>query len=109
MNFNINFPAGYSVHDPLNDNIDINVIVGEDVYFGTLFTLKNINDIIEKGQPESKYFLATNMLIVKDLSKETILLAVQEVISDNYLNDVFDRIGDIDSIYGVPPNFGELI
>lgn len=107
MKYNINFPSSYSVKDTFNDNIDIHIIVKEDVYFGTLFTIENINEIILKSVSE-KYFWATNMLIVSDLEEVTIREVIGNLVESNYLEQIFEKIGTIDTVYGSPPVFGEL-
>ncbi len=94
MTFKIIFPAGYIVKDIANDNIDINVILSDGtVYFGTLFTLANIQYLL--SETTQVYFWSTNMLIVKDLSKSTIRYSISQVLQDEYFDVIFCKIGII--------------
>jgi hypothetical protein len=95
MDFKIIFPAGYNLIDELNDNCDINIIFENgDVYFATLFTPLNIQYLLNKdGEP---CFWATDMLIIKDLNKQTIREAIAQTIKDSYIEMAFSRIGQIE-------------
>lgn len=108
MYFKINFPIGYQVDNHSNDNIDINVILkNNDVFAFTLFTLKNISFLMSRDS--SNYFWAADMIIVKDLKLDTIKLAIKELLLDGYLENYFSKLGDVQSIFGNPPSYGELI
>jgi len=112
MEFKLNFPSGYHLSDTLNNNLDINVILGNDkVYFFTLFTLENINYLMNKKDSEfsNLYFWANDMLIVKDLKLETIKKTISDLIDKDYFDNIFVQIGDVTSIFGYPPIFGMLI
>jgi hypothetical protein len=111
MNFKINFPTEYQVKDLLNDNLDINVILDtEDVYFLCFFTTDNIINLMaqEIGTSSELYFWASDMVIVRDLSKETIKQAVNSIIESGQINQ-FTRIGNINSVFGKPPIYGEVL
>jgi hypothetical protein len=107
MKFKCHFPAGYAGTNITNDNVDIN-IVAEDgsIYFATLFTVENINSMMAKEQ--SPYFWATNMLIVKDLSLDTIRLSIESIINDGYLETITNKIGDIQTVFGEAYTFNSL-
>jgi hypothetical protein len=45
MNFKIIFPAGYSVTDPDNDNIDINIVLENRKVFLLQYLLWKMSDI----------------------------------------------------------------
>ena len=79
MDFKVIFlPVGYDIKDVSNDNTDVNVVLPNNkVYFGTLFTQKNIQVLMEKDK--QSFFWSTNMVIVKDLSRPTIHRAIQEL------------------------------
>jgi len=98
MNFIIAFPTGYKVDDVYNGNIDINVIVNdEEVYFGTIFTISNIQELMVKD--ESDYFWATDMVIVNNLSRKCIWNAVKEIVEENYITQIFSKIGNSHQIF----------
>lgn len=98
MDYKIVFPTGYNDVNQLNDNIDINIILSNgDVYWGTLFTIRNIQFLLQKEA--GSCFWATNMLIVKDLRKETLREAIAETLEDKYFEKVFSKIGDIKKQY----------
>lgn len=94
MDFKIIFPAGYQIKDVSNSNIDINIILKSgDVYWGTLFTIENIQHLLNKdGDP---CFWATDMLIVKDLTEKTIREAIDRMIKDDFFAKAFSKTGDI--------------
>lgn len=80
MRFKIIFPTGYQVADIFNDNIDINVVLENgDVFFGALFTISNLDYLLtESHEP---FFYASDLLIVKDLSKKNIRAAIESLVS----------------------------
>lgn len=99
MVYKVLFPTGYQVEDVLNDNMDVHIVTAKsDVFFGTLFTAVNVQELIAKQG--GSYFWATDMVIVKNLEKETIKKAIDEIIADGYLHQAFTRIGILEKIYG---------
>jgi hypothetical protein len=47
MEFKIYVPVGCQTVDPLDDSMDVNIIINNmDVYFATLFTIKNIEKLL---------------------------------------------------------------
>lgn len=91
------FPGGYQVKDIHNDNIDVNIIFENgDVYFATFFTLRNVESLMVKDQ--DIYFWATDLIIIKDLRRETIREAIAKIVSDGY-TDAFCKIGTIQTVY----------
>ncbi|WP_103905141.1 hypothetical protein [Sphingobacterium lactis] len=98
MQFKIMFPVPYQVRDIYNDNVDINIVLENgEVYFGTLFTLQNIKDIMESDS--GIYFWSTDMLILNDLSQESISNVIKKLLSDGILNQVFSKIGTVESVF----------
>jgi len=98
MQYKIMFPAPYQVLDIYNDNLDINIVLENgEVYFGTLFTLKNIQYLMESDS--DIYFWSTDMLIMKDLSYESISIVVKKLLDDGILKQVFSKIGTIESVF----------
>jgi hypothetical protein len=99
--FKIVFPGGYNVNDDNNDNIDLNIILPNGlVFFSTFFTISNIKTLIVKDN--EVYFWATDMVIVKNLTKETIKSTVHRMINDGYLELACSKIGEIHDVF---PNF----
>jgi len=105
--FKISFPSGYNIENISNDNIDMMVAFeDETVYYATLFTVSNIQELIEKDN--DVYFWAQNMFVVKDLSTTTIRKAVEKSIIDEYFHFIFDKIGTTKNIYGENMTFMQL-
>ncbi|NQX38626.1 hypothetical protein SAMN05421820_101657 [Pedobacter steynii] len=108
QDFKIRFPAGYQVNDIFNDNLDLNVIFPDNsVFFGTSFTVNNIQHLMEKGP--NNYFWAVDMFIVKDLEKITIKKAIQDAINDEYFNLIFSQIGSLSTVYGKSVNYDSIV
>lgn len=105
--FKIMFPSGFCVKNLDDDNIDVNVILPNGfVYFGTLFTLLNIRSLMKNS--DELYFWATDMIIVKDLKKETIRSTIFKIIEDGYLEMAFSKIGTIKDIYTDKNSYDEI-
>jgi hypothetical protein len=104
-NFKIVFPAGYQIKNYYNDNLDVNIILDSDkVFFGTLFTPMNI-DFLIKGDI---FFWATDMLVVRDLKKNTIRRAITKIINEGHLSNIFSEIGEINKVIPGKKNFSEI-
>ena len=100
----ISFPTGWEVEDIFDANLDINIISTEgEVFFVCLFTLKNIEKLMLHG--ETVAFWADDLIIVPDLSLNTIRLAADEVVE----NGLGTFIGNIEKVFGVPPIYGEIL
>lgn len=98
MQFKIMFPGPYQVRDIYNDNLDLNIVLENgEVYFGTLFTLENIKNLMESDR--DVYFWSTDMLILKDLSYESIYIVIKKLLNDGILKQVFSKIGTIESVF----------
>jgi uncharacterized membrane protein len=107
MDFKVIFPAGYRVENILNHNIDVNIILeNSEVYFGTLFTLLNVQYLLNKDNEPC--FWATDMLLVKDLSQNTIRESIALMIKNQCIEEAFTRIGTVYEIYGVS-NFEGIV
>jgi hypothetical protein len=97
MKFKIVFPVGHQIDDLNDDNIDVNIIlINEDVFFGTLFTIANIQSLLLKG--DRSFFWATDMIIVKDLRRETIDQAIQQLIDDEFIYSALTKIGTLKQV-----------
>lgn len=90
--YKIKFPAGYEGTHIEDGNIDINIILetGE-VFFGTLFTIKNIQRLMKKEE-FNLYFWSTDMVILKDLELTTIHQTIDSIIEEEMLSTIFCKI-----------------
>lgn len=87
FSFFVLFPGGYRVRDIFNDNVDIYIVLKSNyskVYTATIFTLENIKMILENNH--EKWFWASDFLIVKDLSRNTIYQSLDEILRNESLN-----------------------
>ncbi|MBT2622620.1 hypothetical protein [Chryseobacterium sp. ISL-6] len=106
--FKIVFPEGYNVNDYNDDNIDLNIIIPSgQVFFSTFLTILNINNLMIRDN--DLYFWATDMIIVKNLMKETIKSSVSKMISDRYLESACSEIGKIHEIFPDYNAYSDLI
>ena len=97
VEFKIHFPTGFKVEDPLDDFLDVNVVVLGTVYYVTLYTVKNVQKFFEM-HPGS-YFWCADMIIVKDLYIETIRSVINNIIVEGYLNEACSCIGLYEDIF----------
>lgn len=100
INFKIVFPTGYNPVDVSNDNFDINVIFSDGrIFWCTIYTPKNILTLLDNS--EESFFWATNMLIVRDLRRNTIRLAIEQSIENEIFISVAEEIGELknNSVY----------
>lgn len=105
--YKIKFPAGYDGTDVEDDNIDTHVILDTgQVFFATLFTLKNIERLMAKEK--FSYFRAEDMVILKNLELVTIHHVVEDVIKEEMLNIIFCEIGNVAKIYGEGKTFDTI-
>lgn len=108
QNFKIHFPVYYQVSDIHNDNMDLHVVLEDGrVFFGTFFTLQNIQDLMTKNR--TVYFWAEDMVVVEDLSRETIRKVVRQIINDEYIDEALSFIGTITEIYSDKFSFEEVV
>jgi hypothetical protein len=81
--------------DPADDNVDVFVTLQSgERYVATFFTLKNIQNIMDKwartGEYSGRYFWASDMIIARgDVSDETIRQIVEELVATDELRRVF--------------------
>lgn len=106
--FKIKFPSGYQVNDIFNDNIDLHIVLPDNrVFFGTAFTILNIQNLMKKGQ--SCYFWSTDMILLTDLKIFTIVKAIEETINEGFFELIFSEIGFLDILYSKNTNYDDLI
>ncbi|WP_299107026.1 hypothetical protein [uncultured Tenacibaculum sp.] len=107
MKYLIKYPLEFIVEDKKDTNLDINVVLETDeVFFATIFTIENIKNLIVKDQ--SSYFWATDMIIVKEVTKRAIYEAIGDIIEDGYLEMSLSKIGSTSDVYGEGSSFVTL-
>ncbi|MBE8726486.1 hypothetical protein [Flavobacterium hungaricum] len=87
FDFFVSFPGGYRIKDITNGNTDVYIVLKSDfskVYIATVFTLENIKTILRNNN--QKWFWAQDLLVVKDLSRETIYQSIDEIMRDESLD-----------------------
>lgn len=88
--------------DLLDGNIDVEVVVDQKArYVATFFTLSNIRMRMAEYQKTKEcagglYFWARNMIVVTDLSDESIATAVEHLIQSGEFESAFSRLEDRD-------------
>lgn len=106
--FKVTFPSGYNISNYNDDNIDLNIILPSGrVFFSTFFTVLNISNLIEKDN--MLYFWSTDMVIVKDLKKETIKNVIFRMINDGYLESACSDIGEINEVFPSIQTYSDII
>ena len=99
-NFKIKIMSSIEEINPENDNVDVNVTLENGIrYFGTFFTLSNIQQILEdyrlSGEcANGKYFWATDMCIIEKIDIETMYECVQDMLDDGCFKNIFYKILD---------------
>lgn len=107
-NFKVVFPSGYNIIDEINDNIDINVVLKDgQVYFATVFTIKNIEFLMEKNK--LKFFWADSMIISDIIDKNNLKNTISNIIEDGLFNSILTRIGSINDIYGNSVDYESIV
>lgn len=82
--------------DELNSNLDIHVeFKNGKKYVATFFTIKNIYSLFEKNKTSGEcangtYFWATDMVIIASMTKENIVITVENLINENEFELIFD-------------------
>jgi len=98
--YKISFPTGYlnaygkkhNISD-YNEILDIHIVFERgDIYFATLVTAEQIRDYFNERIKESYYWMV-DMLVIKDLEKETIRETIRDIVEKGYYDRVFCKIG----------------
>ncbi|MFC7773186.1 hypothetical protein [Flavobacterium sp. GCM10027622] len=100
--FLVLFPGGYRVRDLYNDNTDVYIVFKNDfstVFVTTLFTTENINQIMRNNK--ESFFWASDMLILDNLSRETIYMSIDKIIKTDHLslNNLFCIAGSYSEVF----------
>jgi hypothetical protein len=91
LRYRIKIFGGEEPIDPASDNVDVEVILSNgDRYVATFFTIENIRRIMERyvetGEcANGKYFWASDMIIVDELTEE----AIEETVRDLMISGEF--------------------
>lgn len=89
----LNYEEDLDIND---SNIDVHVkFINGPRYVATFFTIKNIEAIFQKNFATGEcsnglYLWASNMIIVKQLKKETITKTIDQLIIDEEFELIFD-------------------
>jgi hypothetical protein len=95
--YKITVHAGSEGLDPINDNVDVEVVFDNGSrYIATFFTLENIQKIMQEYEQSGEcmkgfYFWATDMIVVRRLSRETIAKVVGDLISKGEFDKAFSK------------------
>ncbi|RBL91350.1 hypothetical protein [Chitinophaga flava] len=105
--FKVIFPAFYNVDDVLNDNLDVNIIFPDGgVFFIAVFTISNLEMLMKNSG--GIYFWSSDMVVVRDLNKETIKEAISQIIRDGYYESAFCKIGTIETVYSKVKSYEDI-
>lgn len=92
----------HEIEDSENDNIDVEVVFRDQTrYSATVFTLKNIQTLMEKytktGENNSgQYFWSSDLFILHSLTEDNILEAVAHLIQEDRLALAFQLLENDD-------------
>jgi hypothetical protein len=95
QHYKITVHAGLEGLDPIKDNVDVEVVFDDaSRYWATFFTLENIQKIMENYEKSGEcmkgfYFWATDMIVVRRLSRENISKVVGDLISKGEFDKAF--------------------
>jgi hypothetical protein len=95
QHYKITVHAGLEGLDPITDNVDVEVVFDDGSrYMATFFTLENIQKIMENYQQSGEcmkgsYFWATDMILVRRLSRENIAKVVGDLIGKGEFEKAF--------------------
>lgn len=83
--------------EPLPENaVDVTVVLGRTRYFLTFVSLKSVEKIMTSYQATGEcgsgiYFWATDLIIVRELSKEIILQSAKEIVESLEIENFSSR------------------
>ena len=80
----------YPVEDTEDDNIDIFVEIDDVTYSGQIYSWKNIESVINKGDMPC-YFYDRHGIILQTLSNENIIAAIEEMVESGEIKHIFCR------------------
>ena len=88
--------------DPMNppdDNVDVEVLLEDGSRWGaTFFTVANIRSLMDKvaatGEASGDWFWAANMIMIRELTLDSIRAAVEDIYATGYLASTFGILAD---------------
>ena len=99
--------SDYDEIDVLNDNVDIKIVLSSNlVYSATLYTVFNVKELVENAFP--KYFISDDMIIVKDLSSQSINKAIEDILEKDLMHLCMSMIGTVNQIFTRATCFNDI-
>jgi hypothetical protein len=87
--------VGAQVWDSSHDNVDVEVCLADGKTYGaTFFTLTNLEELFEKNRKTGEcasglYLWASNMILVRELSMESIERTVKDLMANDEFESAF--------------------
>jgi hypothetical protein len=82
-------------------NIDFWLIIGDKTFWGSAFTLANIQYLMTKDNRTGEsafgtYFWASDMIILKEMTVECLVKAIRNILNDQSLNigEIFTQVAN---------------
>jgi hypothetical protein len=94
--------VGAQLWDPKRDNIDIEVRFADGRRYGaTFFTIENLSRLFQKNRATGEcaggiYLWAANMIIVQDLSMETVARTIHDLLEREEFERSFCALRELD-------------
>ena len=85
--------------DPVDDNVDVEIRLDDGRRFvATFFTLENLRTLLARYRDTGecdygRYFWAADMIVVKELTTETIVKTIEDLLRSGELVSAFSEIG----------------
>lgn len=98
----------YTIHfrdvidNPLDDNIEVRVkFANGEIYDASYFTLANLHTIMNRHATTGEsagglYFWWPHMVIVRELTRESIEASINDLLKEDEFELVFERITDVE-------------
>ena len=87
--------------DVEQQNIDFWLIIGDKTFWGSAFTLANIQYLMTKDNRTGEsafgtYFWASDMIILKEMTVECLVKAIRNILNDQSLNigEIFTQVAN---------------
>ncbi|GHA79880.1 hypothetical protein GCM10009007_20990 [Formosimonas limnophila] len=93
----------HNLDEEKDGDIDFHLTYGGNKFFGTAITLKAISRILENHSASGEsanglYFLTNDMIILKEITSETLISALSDIIKEEgRLDSIFTRIDVVSS------------
>ena len=92
--------VGEPIENPLDDNVDVFVRLSDGKnYVATFFTIDNIRSLMERYSKtgeclEGHYFWASDMIIVSDLTQNSIAETIEDLLRTDRFHKAFCLVQD---------------